>query len=211
MKTLVIHPQDPTTDFLKEIYRDKGYTVINHDPKGKELIQAIKSHGRIMMMGHGVPMGLIGHGRLIINSKHVYLLREKLCVGIWCNADQFFNKYKLRGFFTGMFISEVMEAAHYGISITQEKVTYSNEYFASEFRKYEDMICVHQLIKSHYNSFDCPVIQFNNDRLYERDEAEEAYDTMVMESNLAARDLEEEMRDFTDDLSDDEQSNLIVT
>ena len=167
MKTLVIHSTDPSTDFLKEIYRDKDYTVINHNPSNKELIQAIKSHGRIMMMGHGVPQGLIGHGKLIINSSYIYLLRGKLCVGIWCNADQFFKRYNLQGFFTGMFISEVGEARVNLIETTQEKVTYSNEYFASEFRKYENMICVHQLIKSHYNSFDCPVIQFNNDRLYE--------------------------------------------
>jgi hypothetical protein len=90
-------------------------------------------------------------------------------------------------------------------------VTFSNDYFASQFRKYESMITVHQLIKVHYNSFACPVIQFNNDRLYERDDIEDAYDTMVMESNLAARDLDEEMIDWTDDLSEDEQSHLIVT
>ena len=199
MKTLVIHPTDASTDFLTEIYRDKGYTVINHNPSHKELKDAIKNHGRIMMLGHGVPQGLIGYGRLIINPTLVQILREKLCVGIWCNADQFFNRYKLKGFFTGMFISEVEEAAHFGIRITQDKIDYSNDYFASEFRKYESLFSVHSLIKEHYNSFDCPVIQFNNDRLYERDDAQEAYDTMVMESNLAAKDLEDEMRDFTID------------
>jgi hypothetical protein len=93
-----------------------------------------------------------------------------------------------------MFISEVGEAAHFGIRITQEKVDYSNDYFASEFRKYESLFSVHSLIKEHYNSFDCPVIQFNNDRLYERD------DTINSESLLAERDLEDEMRDWTDDL-----------
>lgn len=205
MKTLVIHPQDPSTDFLKEIYRDKDYTVINHNPTEKELIQAIKSHGRIMMMGHGVPQGLIGYGRLIINSRFVYLLKKKLCVGIWCNADQFFNRYKLKGFFTGMFISEVGEAGANRIETTQEKVTYSNEYFASEFRKYESMINVHQLIREHYNSFDCPVIQFNNDRLYERaDSMSELVDEALHEHYM------DMVRDWTDDLSEDEQSNLIV-
>lgn len=29
MKTLVIHPQDKSTDFLKEIYSDKNWTVLN--------------------------------------------------------------------------------------------------------------------------------------------------------------------------------------
>jgi hypothetical protein len=208
MRTLVIHATDPSTDFLKEIYRDKGYTVINHNPSKKELKDAIKAHGRIMMLGHGVPYGLIGHGRLIIDSSYVQILREKLCVGIWCNADQFFNKYKLRGFFTGMFISEVGEAGCNRIETTQDKVTFSNEYFASEYRKYESLITAHQLIKEHYNSFDCPVIQFNNDRLYERVEDD---GTMESERLLADRDLDEEMKDWTDDLPEDEQSNLIVT
>lgn len=211
MKTLVIHPTDPSTDFLKQIYEGKGYTVINHNPSNKEIKDGIKAHGRIMMMGHGVPYGLIGHGRLVINSTHVQLLREKLCVGIWCNADQFFNKYKLRGFFSGMFISEVEEAAQYGIRITQDKIDYSNNLFASEFRKYESMITSHQLIKEHYNSFDCPVIQFNNDRLYERDDDD---DTMESERLLADRDLEDEMREVefnTRNADDEDQSNLIVT
>ena len=105
-----------------------------------------------------------------------------------------------------MFISEVDEARVFGISITQDKVDYSNEYFASEFRKYESMICSHQLIKEHYNSFDCPVIQFNNDRLYEREDNID--DTDSMERDLAERDLEDEMRDWTDDLRDDEQPDI---
>ena len=203
MKTLVIHPADRSTDFLKEIYEGKGYTVVtdkNILRTPLEVKKLIKDHGRIMMMGHGYPGGLFF---TCINPEMVYLLREKLCICIWCNADKFVEKYKLKGFYTGMFISEVGEAKYFGIEATQERIDNSNNLFASEFRKYESLITVHQLIKEHYNSFECPVIQFNNDRLYDSDD-----DTDSMERDLANRDLEDEMRDWTDDLSDDEQPDI---
>jgi hypothetical protein len=37
-------------------------------------------------------------------------------VFIWCNADQFMKRHQLRGFYSGMFISEVQEALMYGIA-----------------------------------------------------------------------------------------------
>jgi len=186
MKTLVVHPDDRSTDFLKKIYLNKpDWTIIN-DPmtcrSRKEITSLIKAHGRIIMMGHGHPYGLFFS---CINPEIVYLLREKLCVCIWCNADQFVQKYGLRGFYTGMFISEVNEARYFNIETTQEKIDYSNNLFATELNKYIDMICVHSLIKESYIGDD-PVIQYNNDRLYERDEA----------------------RDWTDDLSEDEQPSM---
>ena len=59
-KTLVIHPQDATTDFLKLIYQDKkDWTIINNCEISKEeLKKAISKHDRIIMMGHGCPSGL---------------------------------------------------------------------------------------------------------------------------------------------------------
>jgi hypothetical protein len=195
MKTLVIHPKDASTDFLKKIYEGKDWTIINDQATTRsrvEITKLIKKHGRIIMMGHGHPYGLF---MSCINPEIVYLLRQKLCVCIWCNADQFVEKYGLRGFYTGMFISEVSEARFYGIETTQEKIDYSNNLFATEMNKHIDMICVHQLIKESYVGDD-PVIQFNNERLYERDDD----DTMILESNLAARDLKNEMDDDDDDL-----------
>jgi len=183
MKTLVIHPSDASTDFLKKIYEGKGYTVINHNISDKELVAAIKAHGRIMMLGHGMTTGLIGYGRFIINSEHVYLLREKESIGIWCNADQFFNNYKLRGFYSGMFLSEVEECKCYKIKASQEEVTFSNELFASEFRKVERMINCFNLIKESYNG-ESSVIKFNNTRLYYRDEESNVNDTDLRDELL---------------------------
>lgn len=195
MKTLVIHPNDRSTDFLKDIYKGKDWTIVNDSEiytSRNKLTKLIKDHGRIIMMGHGSPNGLF---YTCINSEMVYLLREKLCVCIWCNADMFVEKYGLRGFYTGMFISEVDEAYYHSIRATRQEIEYSNALFAREMNKHIDMICVHSLIKESYNSVDNPVIRFNNERLYERDDVQDAYDTMVMESNLAAKDLADEMDD----------------
>lgn len=167
MKTLVIHPDDRSTDFLKKIYKDKDWTVITdlHILNTKrELEGYIKMHDRIIMMGHGYPGGLF---YTKINSDMVYLLREKECVCIWCNADKFVEKYGLRGFYTGMFISEVGEANYFRITENQENVTYSNDLFANLVNKYIDEINILYEVKSSYIG-ETQVIQFNNDRLYYR-------------------------------------------
>jgi len=165
MKTLVIHPDDRSTDFLKQIYEGRDFTVITKHkrelPKNK-FIQAIKDHDRIIMMGHGFPGGLfMSH----IDSTLVYLLREKECICIWCNADQFVNKYGLTGFFTGMFISEVGEANWFHIETDQAEVDFSNELFTQLVTENIDNEEIHTVLKENYAG-DSPVIQFNNDRLY---------------------------------------------
>jgi len=186
MKTLVIHPHDPSTAFLSQIYEGRDFTVeTRHKGEGyskKEFIQQVKDHDRIIMMGHGYPGGLFySH----IDSSVVYLLREKDNVCIWCNADQFVNKYGLRGFYTGMFISEVGEASWFHIQTTQEAIDHSNELFTSLVTENIDLENPQPIIKANYVG-DCPVIRYNNDRLYYRDE----------ESVLAQRDLENEQPDF---------------
>jgi hypothetical protein len=169
MKTLVIHPADRSTDFLKKIYEGKDWTVIfdNTICRSREQItKLIKDHDRIIMMGHGHPGGLFF---TCIDSSMVYLLREKECVCIWCNADKFVEKYGLKGFYTGMFISEVGEASYYGIKATRDEIDYSNNLFASKLNECIDSENVWGSIIESYRSNDL-VIQFNNARLYYRDE-----------------------------------------
>ena len=110
MKTLVIHPKDLTTDFLESIYKNMDCTIINTEISKSKLKQSIKLHDRIIMLGHGDAYGLYGYGHYVIDSKLVYLLRDKECVAIWCNADRFFTKYSLTGIYSGMIISEYDEA-----------------------------------------------------------------------------------------------------
>ncbi len=123
MKTLVIHPSDPSTDMLKHVYMGKDYTVIqNPNVSPEALRQAIIAHDRIIMLGHGVPQGLIdpnvmtrrgGHSRwYLIDDSFGKLLKTKDTVSIWCYSDQYFLRHGIKGFHTGMIISEVKEAQY---------------------------------------------------------------------------------------------------
>lgn len=94
MKTLVIHPSDISTDFLKPIWEKiPDATVIRSNSVGKgELRKKIKEHDRIICLGHGNEQGLFGKNRFIVDSTFVQLLRNKDCMFVWCNADVFFKK-----------------------------------------------------------------------------------------------------------------------
>jgi hypothetical protein len=130
MKTLVIHPNDPTTKFLDKIYKGRGWTIIDFDVSDKELREQIINHDRIVMLGHGTGGGLMGYHKMVINSTFVDVLREKECVCIWCNADLFVQKYGLKGFYTGMIISEMTEANFFNVKCSPEELVYSNTLFA---------------------------------------------------------------------------------
>lgn len=116
--TLVIHPTDASTDSLKVIYKDKGYDVINNASISKEeLRKQIKSHDRIIMLGHGCGMGLLNpnylktySGKLLlIDDSFADILKEKETISIWCYSDVYFKRHNIPGFHTGMIISEVDE------------------------------------------------------------------------------------------------------
>ena len=118
MKTLIIHPNDRSTDFLKPIYQSViDATVITGGVSKDELYKLIESHNRVMMMGHGSPWGLFSCGKFNTNDSYIIdngtvhlLLQKKNSIFIWCNADKFVNRHELKGFYSGMFISEVGEA-----------------------------------------------------------------------------------------------------
>lgn len=116
MKTLVIHPTDSSTDFLKLIYKDKNdWTIINDCLISKEeLIKLINKHDRIIMLGHGTAYGLINPplGGYIIDDSYAQILRNKETISIWCNSDQYFRRNMIKGFHTGMIISETYEALY---------------------------------------------------------------------------------------------------
>lgn len=168
---LVIHPDDPTTDFLKDIYRDIDCDVINMRVTDQTLIREMKLHDQIMIMGHGAPFGLLGFGGVFVNSSHVQFLRGKPNnIYIWCNANKFVEQYELQGFYSGMFISEVEEAEMYDIKIDQKDIDYSNKLFANivneQINNTSNILC--EAVKNNYNLETNPVIQFNNERLWSR-------------------------------------------
>jgi hypothetical protein len=178
MKTLIIHPEDYSTNFLKKIYAPiKDATIINGGITKKELENLIIDHDRIMMMGHGTTNGLLSVGQFlncnsyIIDNTLVNLLKEKENnIFIWCNADVFVEYHNLNGFYSGMFISEVSEANFFGINTDQEEIDESNYSFANFLTETinEDNTVIFENIKKNYGELTKKnkIAKYNNDRLY---------------------------------------------
>ena len=182
-KTLVIHPKDRSTEFLKPIYEKiPDVTVCEGGITKKVLKELIQEHDRVIMLGHGCPQGLFnvggflidGRGGLIIDSTTVpFLETKKDNIYIWCNADKFVNQFLLKGFYSGMFISEVGEAYYCGVyKPTKNMVKESNDGFSiilgNHVNKSSDEIfesVVHEYsVLSDIN----PVANYNCGRLYKR-------------------------------------------
>lgn len=181
MKTLIIHPEDRSTEFLKPIYENiEDKTVVTGDYSKKELFEAILNHDRIMMMGHGSPSGLFGINRFkmvsafVIDQRTVHLLKQKEnSVFVWCHANEFVDRHNLNGFYSGMFVSEVTEARYCGISsATQEEVTLSNDTFAKLLGENinNDSKTIHKIMKEAYGKLadTSNVASYNQQRLYFR-------------------------------------------
>lgn len=180
MKTLIIHPNDGSTSFLDIVYNDvPNKTVITKNAPRENLIYLMKTHDRVMMMGHGSPRGLFSVGAfrgklgMVIDQEFVKILKEKdNSVFIWCNADKFVEKYNLRGFYTGMFVSEVGEAMYCGLSsfVNQDDVDESNLGFCNIMAQAinEDQEVLHEHVKKWYGRMATwnEVAEYNCDRLY---------------------------------------------
>ena len=179
MKTLIVHPLDYSTDFLSPIYRgiaDKK--VLRGGYKKITVRKMLDNYERVLMMGHGTPNGLMSVGRF--GKTWGYIIDETFINGlngksesffIWCNADKFVRKHKLKGFFSGMFISEVREAEYCGLpDARQEEVDESNEVFAKIVGEsinkpikemYNDVISSYGILEKSNK-----VERYNNERLY---------------------------------------------
>lgn len=180
MKTLIIHPKDPSTSFLSIVYENiPDKTIITGDVSKRQLADLIDRHERVMMMGHGSPDGLFSVGQfrniwngLIIDESLVWLLNEKNNnVFIWCNADKFVNKYGLKGFYSGMFISEVREATYCGVFGTdQELVDESNFGFCNILSKHiiHQKETIYENVMKEYGVIaeTNPVAFYNHNRLF---------------------------------------------
>jgi hypothetical protein len=159
--TLVIHALDRSTDFLKPIYAGKGYDVLNSYPHPvNELLPLYK---RVIMLGHGWTQGLFSVGKFpgafSIDSWSATGLKGKDNVYIWCMASTFVHALGLKGFYTGMFISEVKEAEWFKIYVDQEAIDHSNHLFADIMSRQISHPNLQQILKEYDG--DCPVIQYN--------------------------------------------------
>lgn len=145
MSRIIIHDYryDESIEFLKKLY--DSLVVYDSDRSNSEIRNLLKNNSEIWMLGHGTPYGLLTRRnykkggeeyRLLINSQHVNFLRNKICVGIWCYANQFAEKYKLSGLFSGMVISEQMECDWIlGYTPTKEDVERCNYQFVKALRE----------------------------------------------------------------------------
>jgi hypothetical protein len=178
MQTLIIHPEDPTTDFLCPINEGiKKKIVISGGITKKELLKVVTSHKRIMMMGHGSPSGLFAVGQFeeekfmsyIIDNSFVDALKNKDNVFIWCHANKFVEQHRLTGFYSGMFISEVQEAILYGYDVSAGIIEKSNHAFSKIAAKYidEPAETIHKQVTAAYGvlAIKNPIAKYNNERL----------------------------------------------
>ena len=184
MKTLVIHPKDKSTDFLKPIYGGlDDVTLVTGDWSQDQILEAIQTHDQVMMMGHGSPSGLFPVGRFpiekqyggyVVGSNLVEALSQKdNNIFIWCNADQFVNRHGLKGFYSGMFVSETSEAYYCHVkTFDQASVDESNDTFARQLgeclratRAPEE---IHAQIKEQYGQLaeHNLIAEYNHKRLY---------------------------------------------
>lgn len=179
MNTLVVHPEDKTTEFLTKIYANLNYkTVIKCGITKSELQELIEAHDRILCIGHGSPYGLLSRGQFfkaglyIVDLSMVPALKKKSnCMFIWCYADQFVQRHRLSGLCTGMFISERGEADMCGFDeVDIRLIEQSNLSFAYIFSKYSneplDVLYCKLLDEYHLLSETNPIVRYNCERLY---------------------------------------------
>ena len=135
---IVVHANDPTTRVLRLLYeqREDVKMCITEKSTNGAVRRALKADDAIMMLGHGNEYGLFSKPnrrgvieRRMVDHRHVMFLRGKTCIGIWCFANKFANKYKLHGLFSGMIISELQEAIENKIPATKEEIDAEMEKF----------------------------------------------------------------------------------
>lgn len=185
MNNLYIHPDDYTTKFLKAVYgydQENNRVITTGTRQG--LIDEIqsKANDRVIMMGHGTQGGLLSVGQFdgrevyALDSAAVPSLKERdNNVFIWCNADLFVERHDLKGFYTGMFISEVGEAVLCGIKdLRWGQIENSNNMFADEVHcALEWGLDSHEMLAHLKDTYckDAPyneIIKYNSERLYAR-------------------------------------------
>lgn len=100
----------------------------------REILSAIAAAPKdepILLLGHGCPNGLIDmrYG-LVINDSDAEILKDRPnLVCIWCYASSYGKNHYLQGFFSGMYISEPVEASMCEVKATDEEI----EWYAWDF------------------------------------------------------------------------------
>ena len=181
MKTLVIHPDDRSTDFLRAVYAGlENPTVVTGGVSVEEVHQMIMEHDRVIMLGHGTPSGLMSVGNFSSIESSFFVVDERIAeelakkennIYIWCYASDFVKAHGLKGFCSGMFISEVLEAEMMGVrNQSQEAVDAQCEYFCDLVGAVADKPAneIFEHVSKEYGKWveKCPITKYNHERLY---------------------------------------------
>ena len=140
---IVVHPKDPSTVMLKPIYEGiKDVTLFDSWTQKDEIMKAIAAAPKdepILLLGHGSPSGLYDMSvDLVIDDDDAHLLKDRQnLVGIWCYASTYAYRHGLKGFFSGMFISELGEAWLNGVCAEAEEINQNAWDFS---RRFGDML-----------------------------------------------------------------------
>ena len=125
---IVVHPTDPSTVMLGKVYEGfENVKLFNSVEQRDEMLAAIAAAPReepIMLLGHGCPNGLydLMAWDMMVGGPDAELLKDRPnLIGIWCYASSYAAKHGLKGFFSGMFISEGGEATMVGVDATEEE------------------------------------------------------------------------------------------
>lgn len=173
----IIHATDPTTQVLSHLYqqREDVRMLITERNTSSDVQRAIRSDDVVMMLGHGNEYGLFSkpekngeYRRFLITDKHVQFLRDKSCIGIWCYANKFAEKYKLHGLFSGMIISELQEAIDLGVAATKEEIDKEMEKFTICLKDCIETYGLEQtpLRMKEYDDVQSVLTKFNYSNLY---------------------------------------------
>lgn len=144
-RTLVVHPYDETTRELEAVYAGKDVDVLHRsDLTGIDVRAALErvSYERIILLGHGSEQGLYNrkNGEFVFDHniyRYYVVLNNIEVIAIWCHANIFFMKHDEPEsvFSTGMFISELDEAAHYFINESENTIK-------KQFKLFSDVMSV---------------------------------------------------------------------
>ena len=90
---------------------------------------------------------------------------------IWCYASDFVKAHGLKGFCSGMFISELLEAEIMGVhNQSQDAVDAQFKYFCDLVGTVADKsaIEIYEHVSNEYGKWinKCPITKYNHDRLY---------------------------------------------
>ena len=174
---IIIHATDPTTQVLSLLYqqREDVKLCITERNTTSDVQRAIRADDVIMMLGHGNEYGLFSkpdkkgeYKRFLITDRHVQFLRDKTCIGIWCYANKFAEKYGLHGLFSGMIISELQEAIDLGIRATKDEIDTEMEKFTIRLKDCMETYGVEQtpIRMKELDDVQSPLTTFNYGNLY---------------------------------------------